>query len=113
MRDTLRSRFPPFPSEQNLRSAVNSLCVRFGTIKFLRILPPSRGPDHRLRCTCFLSLDSDEAQERVGKELDGFNFGDTFAFFADVDEKCTDPTMWSREESLTVPSAQPAGGTEA
>ncbi len=29
----------------------------------------------------------------MGKALDGYNFGDTFAFFVDVDEEYTHPLL--------------------
>ncbi len=93
MRNALKNSFPPFRNEESLRAAIGSVCAKYGTIKSLRILPPTRGPDNRCRCTCFLRLDTEEAQARMMKELDGFNFGEVYAFFVDVDESCTTPTM--------------------
>ncbi len=93
MRNALKHSFPPFRNEQSLRLAIESVCAKYGGIKSLRILLPDTGPDNRRRCTCFLRLDTEEAQARMMKELDGFNFGEVFAFFVGVDESCTTPTM--------------------
>lgn len=93
MHDALKNGFPSFLNEKSLRSAIESVCAKYGTVTSLRILPPSRGPEMQLRCICFVRLDSEPAQTRLTKELDGFNFGSSLAFFADVDEKWTGSAM--------------------
>jgi hypothetical protein len=86
MHDALKNGFPPFLNERVLRLAIESVCAKYGKVASLRILPPSTGPRNTRRCTCFLRLNSEPGHMRMMKELEGFHFGDAFAFFADVDE---------------------------
>lgn len=91
MHNLLKNGFPPFRNERALRSAIESVCAKYGEVVSLRILPPSVGPQNTRRCTCFLRLDSEPAEPRMMRELDVFNFGSSLAFFADVDENWTGP----------------------
>jgi hypothetical protein len=91
----LKDGFPPFQNEQSLRSAIESICARFGKIAKLRILPPRQEPRSGLRCACFLRLDTLEAEGELSSALKIIDFGDELAFFANVDEE-----KWTGPRSL-------------
>ena len=88
MRNALNARFPPFKSEEQLRSAIESICAKFGAMRNLRILPASReSPEDRPRCLCFLELESLEAESALRLELEVEQYGTNLAFVADVDDE--------------------------
>ncbi len=93
MHDALKNGFLPFRNEQALKSAIESVCAKYGKVASLRILPPSAGPRNTRRCTCFLRLDSEPTQTRMMRKLDVFNIDSSIAFFADVDGNQTGPSM--------------------
>jgi hypothetical protein len=87
MNRALKSGFPPFQNEQNLRSAIESVCIRFGKVAKLRMFPARQEPGSGLRCACFLRLDTLEAEAELRSILKVIDFGEELAFFADVDEE--------------------------
>jgi len=95
MNRTLKSGFPPFQTEQNLRSAIVSTCARFGKVAKLTIYPARKESGSGLQCPCFLRLDTPEAEAELKSTLKVFEFGDEIAFFADVDEE-----KWADVRSL-------------
>ena len=76
--------FPPFTDEQSLKSAIESVCARFGRVKSLRILPATR--EERLQCACLLRLDSLAAERALKSSLYVGEFRPDICFMADVDE---------------------------
>lgn len=95
MNHALKNGFPPFQTEQNLRSAIASICARFGKVAKLAIYPARREFESGLQCPCFLRLDTLEAEAELKLALKVFEFGDEIAFFADVDEE-----KWADVRSL-------------
>ena len=95
MNRKLKSGFPPFQTEQSLRSAIESICARFGKVAKLAIFPARRESGSGLQCPCFLRLDTLEAEAELKSKLKVFEFGDELAFFADVDEE-----KWADVRSL-------------
>lgn len=91
MNQALKNSFPPFKNEQELRSAIESVCARFGRVAFLRILPATGAADARLHCACFLRLDSAEAADRLSAALDVIYFKPDIAFLANVADDWTGP----------------------
>ena len=87
MNRALTSGFPPFQTEQNLRSAIVSICARFGNVAKLTIYPARRESGSGLQCPCFLRLDTPEAEAKLKSELKVYEFGDELAFFVEVDEE--------------------------
>jgi hypothetical protein len=87
MINALRDGFSPFLNEQSLRSAIESVCAKFGRVTFLEILPAKLGPN--LQCACFLRLDSAAAHIALRSKLNAIEFDANLAFFADVDERWT------------------------
>lgn len=83
--------FSPFLNEQSLRLAIESVWAKFGRVRDLNIVPASRGLN--LQCVCLLQLDSAAAQAALKSKLRVAEFEPNLAFFADVDEKWTVPTM--------------------
>jgi hypothetical protein len=92
MNDALNNSFPPFPEEQSLRSAIESVCAEFGSVKSLVILPAVRGPKN-LQCACFLRLESASAESAMRSKLNVISFDDDLGFFADVDETWAGQTI--------------------
>ncbi len=95
MNRALRSGFPPFVNEQGLKSAIESICGRFGKLVALKIFPARREPEAGLQCACFLCLDTSEAETELKSKLKVIEFGDELAFFANVDEE-----KWDGPRSL-------------
>lgn len=94
MNNALKQGFPPFLDEPSLRSAIESVCAKFGTVKQLKILPVGReSHGGGLNCLCLLKLDSAAAENALSSELKVFTFGSDLAFFADVDERWTGRIM--------------------
>jgi hypothetical protein len=91
MTEALRNGFTPFLNEQSLRSAIVSVCAKFGSVTHLEILPAKFGPD--LQCACFLRLDSAAAQIALRSKFNVLEIDGKLAFFADVDERWTGPRM--------------------
>jgi hypothetical protein len=86
MNVALKNGFPPFPNKQSLRSAIESVCAKFGRVTYLDILPAKREP--HLRCACFLRLDSLAAESRLRTELVVSNYDvGQIHFFANVDDE--------------------------
>ncbi len=91
MNNALKNGFPPFVDEPALRSAIESVCARFGRVTFLKLHPATRKPSAGLHCACFLRLEPVESAVRLKASLDVIYFGPDIAFFADVDERWTGP----------------------
>lgn len=91
MNNALKNGFPPFLNEQSLRSAIELVCAEFGKVAHLRILPAKLGQN--LQCACFLRLDSAQAEAALKSKLHVVEVDASLAFFADVDETWTGPTM--------------------
>ena len=91
MNDALKIGFPPFTDEQSLRSAIESVCAKFGRVTSLRILPATR--DEGLQCACLLRLDSPAAELALKSSLHVGKFHPDIAFMADVGEAWTGQRM--------------------
>jgi len=91
MNNALECGFPPSLNEQSLRLAIESVCAKFGRVRNLKIVPASRRLD--FQCVCLLQLASAAAQAASKSKLQVAEFEPNLAFFADVDGKCTCPTM--------------------
>ena len=91
MNNALKRDFPPFRDEQSLRSAIESICARFGRVKHLDILPASLGSNGD--CVCLLRLGSAAAEAKLKSKLHVTEFDGDLQFFADVDPRWTGPTM--------------------
>lgn len=91
MTDALINGFPPFLHEQSLRSAIKSVCAKFGKVTYLDILPASRTPN--LHCACFLRLDSAAAEDKLKLNLHVIQYAGDLHFMADVDERWTGSRM--------------------
>jgi hypothetical protein len=91
MNNALKKRFPPFVNESSLRAAIESVCADFGNLKYLKILPATRGS--RLHCACFLRLDSAAAEAALKSRHHAGEFVDEVHFLVDVDEGWTGATM--------------------
>jgi hypothetical protein len=87
MNHALKSGFPPFQNEQSLKSAIESVCAKFGKMAKLKIYPARRESGSGLRCPCFLRLDTSEAETELKSNLKVIEFADELAFFANVDEE--------------------------
>ena len=87
MNDALKKDFPPFTDEQSLRSAIETVCAKFGSVKSLRILPATMGEG--LQCACLLRLDSPAAELALKSSLHVGEFHPDIAFMADVDKAWT------------------------
>ena len=91
MNNALKTGFPPFTDEQGLRSAIASVCAKFGSVKSLRILPATR--EEGLQCACLLRLDSPAAELALKSSLFVGEFHPDIVFMADVDEAWTGQRM--------------------
>jgi hypothetical protein len=89
MKNALTNGFPPFLTETNLRSAVESVCSEFGKVAYLRILAANRVS--RLECGCLLRLDSADAEIRLKSKLKVVEFAGYIGFTAVVDETWAGP----------------------
>jgi hypothetical protein len=87
MNRALKRGFPPFETEQSLRSAIESVCAAFGNVAKLTIYPARRDPGSGLQCPCFLRLNTLQAEAELKSRLKVFEFGDELAFLVDVDEE--------------------------
>jgi hypothetical protein len=95
MNRALKSGFPPFENEQSLKSAIESICASFGKVAKLNIFPARQEPGVGLQCSCFLRLNTSEAENELKLKLKVIEFGDDLAFFANVDEE-----KWAGRRSL-------------
>jgi hypothetical protein len=84
MNKALKNGFPPLLNEQSLRSAIESVCAKYGRVMGLRILPVKLG--EMRRCSCFLRLDSAAAEAELRSNHEVIKFASDFHFFADVDK---------------------------
>ncbi|OFW16441.1 MAG: hypothetical protein A3H27_02015 [Acidobacteria bacterium RIFCSPLOWO2_02_FULL_59_13] len=91
MNKALKDGFPPFLNEQSLRSAIESVCAKYGKVTHLRILSVKVGQIRK--CSCFLRLDSEAAEGELRSIHDVIRFAGDLHFFADVDERWTGPDM--------------------
>ncbi len=87
MRSALSAEFPAFKSEEELKSAIETICARFGQIKAFRIFPASQTrPDVPSCCLCLLQLHTSDAENVLRATHDDiFEYGNWLAFLADVD----------------------------
>ena len=91
MTNSLRKGFAPFQNEQDLRSAIESVCAKFGRVTYLDILPAKREP--HLHCACFLRLDSVAAESRLRVELQVSNYVGQIHFLVNLDDKWIGPSI--------------------
>ena len=91
MNKALKNGYPPFRNEQDLRSAIESVCAEFGRVTYLEILPATAGPN--LQCACLLRLDSMAAQAALRSKHNLVEFENDVGFLAHVDESWTGPRM--------------------
>lgn len=91
MNKALKDGFAPFLNEQSLRSAIESVCAKYGKVSHLKILPVKVG--QMRQCSCFLRLDSAAAEAALRSNHDVIEFAGDLHFFADVDERWTGPDM--------------------
>ena len=89
MNHELRTGFSPFLNQQDLRSAIESVCAKYGKVTHLDILPAQSAAG--LQCTCLLRLDSSEAESKLRSKLNVISYGPDLLFFAEVDDKWTGP----------------------
>jgi hypothetical protein len=87
MNNALKKKFAPFLNEQSLRSAIESVCAKFGKVTYLQILPASRRPN--LQCACIVQLDTAAAHAALRSKLNAVEIEGSLCFFADVDERWT------------------------
>jgi hypothetical protein len=93
MNNALKTGFPLFQDEENLRYAIDLVCAKYGKVKSLRIFPATRDNFSGGRlCLCFLELNPPEAQAALRSDLKVSQVGDSLAFVADVDEKWNGPS---------------------
>jgi hypothetical protein len=94
MNSALKTGFPLFQDEETLRYAIDVVCAKYGKVKSLRIFPATRdGREGGRQCLCLLQLDPPKAQAALRLELKVFTVASDLAFFADVDEKWSGPSM--------------------
>jgi hypothetical protein len=91
MNNVLKSGFSAFLNEQDLRSAIGSVCAEFGKVTYLEMLPVTRVTPRQ--CLCFLRLDSASAEDELRRKLHINRFADDLYFFADVDDNWTRSVM--------------------
>lgn len=89
MNKALKNYFPPFRNEQSLRSAIESICAKYGKVTHLHILLVKTGEVRQ--CSCFLRLDSAAAEAALRSRHDVIEFAGDLHFFVDVDEQWTLP----------------------
>jgi hypothetical protein len=85
MNNALKIGFPPFLNEPSLRSAIESVCAKFGKVSYLKIHPTSRGQGRK--CLCYLRLDSAAAEKELQSKFQLFRSPKDLYAFVDVDEK--------------------------
>lgn len=59
-----------------LRTAIARMCMRFGDIKEIRLIPDAHGREF----LCFVQLDSPNANPSMVEQLGGINYGYSVAF---------------------------------
>jgi hypothetical protein len=91
MRNAIRSRFPLPLNDAALRTAIESICAKYGKVANLKIFPANN--DRPPCCICFLRLDSPEAESRLMRNLDAIRSGQDVLFTADVAEGWSGPRM--------------------
>jgi hypothetical protein len=91
MNKALKKGHPPFLNEQSLRSAIESVCARFGKVARLRIIPVKVGQTRQ--CSCFMRLDSAAAETALRSEHEVIEFAGDLHFFVDVDERWSSPEI--------------------
>jgi hypothetical protein len=64
--------------DEALSQAVAALCLPFGNIKSIRVLPDGHSKEGRL---CYVELDSPIQQEIMMRKLGGISFGGCAVFF--------------------------------
>ena len=87
MKNALKSGFPAFLNERDLRSAIESVCAEFGKVTYLEMLPVTRVTPRQ--CLCFLRLDTAAAEDELRRKLHIKRFAGDLYFFVDVDDKWT------------------------
>jgi hypothetical protein len=89
MQNTLKTHLSRCTDEDSLKSAIESVCAEFGTVRSLRIFPARLdGQGGCVRCFCLLELDSPEAQHALSSRLGGSQYGTNLAFTVDLDGEC-------------------------
>ncbi|MBE0612941.1 MAG: hypothetical protein IH604_04660 [Burkholderiales bacterium] len=91
MADALRTGFPLFLNEENLRSAIESVCADFGMLTYLHILPAMRGTS--FHCACSIKLDSEAAHAALKSKFQVMEHAGELHFMAEVDERWTGRTL--------------------
>jgi len=104
MNHALRTRFPPFSSESELRASVEMVCADFGKVTSLTILPAAKAVG--LQCMCLLRLAPPEAAAKLKSKLDVTDFGGQILFFVEVDNNWSGP----RGDVVTPQSRTNRGG---
>ncbi len=61
---------------EELRTAIADLCLPFGKIKGIRLIPDAHGREY----LCFVELDTPEANPSMIEQLGGINYGYSVAF---------------------------------
>ncbi len=61
---------------EELRTAIATVCMRFGGIKEIRLIPDAHGREY----LCFVELDSPNANPPMVEQLGGINYGYSVAF---------------------------------
>ncbi len=61
---------------EELRTAIATVCMRFGDIRGIRLIPDAHGSEY----LCFVELDSPEANPMMIEQLGGINYGYSVAF---------------------------------
>lgn len=61
---------------EELRAALAALCLPFGGIKEIRLIPDAHGREY----LCFVELDSPKANPMMVEQLGGVNYGYSVAF---------------------------------
>jgi hypothetical protein len=61
---------------EELRAAIEALCLPFGSIKDVRLIPEAHGVEY----LCFVELDSPNKNAFMIEQLGGINYGYSVAF---------------------------------
>jgi hypothetical protein len=85
MNNALKNRFPPFRDEGSLKRAIESVCVEFGKVTSLRILPANRAAG--LQCICIFQLDSAAAVAALRSNYEVIDFGTELLAFVEVHDE--------------------------
>lgn len=89
--ETSLDRLKSCPDASALRSALHSLCSRFGSIRRLDILDSSRGATRQ--AMCFMRMSSVEQETRLARELGVGRFGGDLVFVVDMNGAYTDDAV--------------------